>query len=227
MVFLLSLQTANWHNFCEQGKKFCRNIKIDKLYLCATVWTMKIELKKLNFAMIMRCAHDFYRIVDKNRERLAPYFFWAGKGVTPNLSSTVLFMVAYVCTVSFKRIKYKITNDAYDIPFIIMRDDSVAGMIGLDNISPISHDAEIWFWVSQENEGLCVATQSIKKIEDYSLNQLNLQSLYASVVHTNEKSKAMLNRNNYVVEDIKYNVPISGRNPTITNLIKFRKYITR
>ena len=188
---------------------------------------MDIELKKLDFALLWRHSHDFYRVLDSNRARLESYFFWANKNVTPTLSKTVLFMVAYVVDIYYKNIKHKITNSVHDAPFVIMRDNSVAGMIGLDNISPISHDAEIWFWVSQENEGLGVATQSIKKIEDYSLNQLNLQSLYASVVHTNERSKSILARNNYTIEDIKHNVPISKRNPTITNLIKFRKSITK
>ena len=195
--------------------------------MCARLQAMKIELKKLDFSLLWRHSHDFYRVLDANRTRLQSYFFWANKKVTPNFSKTILFMIAYVVDTYYKNIKRKIANSAHDAPFVIMRDNSVAGMIGLDNISPISHDAEIWFWVSQENEGLCVATQSIKKIEDYSLNQLNLQSLYASVVYTNERSKSILTRNNYTIEDIKYNVPISRRNPTITNLIKFRKIITK
>lgn len=189
--------------------------------------TMKIELKKLDFSLLWRHSHDFYRVLDANRTRLQSYFFWANKKVTPNFSKTILFMIAYVVDTYYKNIKRKIANSAHDAPFVIMRDNSVAGMIGLDNINTNTHDAEVWYWLSAENEGIGIASQSIKKIEEYSLNQLKLQSLYASVVHTNEKSKAMLNRNNYVVEDIKYNVPISDRNPTITNLITFRKYITR
>ncbi len=186
-----------------------------------------IELKPLNFKTLFRQSYDFYQLLEHNRNRLAPYFWWASAQVTSSFPKTFLFITGYILDTYRKRILHKINSAPYDEQFIIMSDNNVSGMIGLDNICTSAHDAEVWCFVSHEQEGRSVATSALQKLEEYSVNTLGLDSLYASIVHTNSKSKRILARNNYCITDIKHNVPISRRNPTLTDLIYYRKSITK
>ncbi len=175
----------------------------------------------------MRYYRDFYLVLDNNRERLQPYFFWASKSVTTNFTKSLLFITAYALSTQYKYLLHKIKNSKYDSPFIILQDNQVAGMIGLDKINPYKNDAEVWFWVSNTNEGKGIASSALKQIENYSLDKLNLNSLYACVVRDNEKSKKILNRNEYHITDIKYGVPISQRNPRIVDIVHYRKTLSK
>ena len=188
---------------------------------------MKITLQELNFSSMLRHCRDFYNVLDDNRERLQPYFFWAGKQMTANFPKTLLFITGYILSTKYKYAVHKIKNTAFDIPHIILNGNKVAGMIGLDKINPKTQDAEVWYWVSGVNEGKGVASSALKQIENYSIDKLNLNSLYACVVRDNEKSKKTMQRNDYHITDIKYGVPISQRNPRLVDMMHYRKVLSK
>lgn len=188
---------------------------------------MSIKLQKLSFTTIVRYAHDFYHVLDTNRERLTPYFFWTPRHITPNFTQSLAFMFLNLFQAKIKYIEHKIYATTYPEQFVILNQNKVAGMIGLDKIDPFLHDAEVWYWVSHPNEGHGVATNALKQIEEHSSATLNLNSLYACVVRDNERSKKMLEHNQYEITDIKYNVPISERNHRIVDMLYYRKKLER
>lgn len=188
---------------------------------------MKITLQELNFSTLVRYCRDFYHVLDENRSRLTPYFFWASKQKTPDFMTTFAFVTMYILDTKYKYMLYKIRDKEYDKPFVILNNSHVAGMIGLDKISKQKHDAEVWYWVSDKNEGKGVATNAIEQIENYSINNLGLDSLYTCVVRTNEKSKKLMQRNKYNITDIKYGVPISVRNPRLVDIVHYRKTLSK
>lgn len=188
---------------------------------------MKITLQELNFSALVRYCRDFYHVLDANRDRLVPYFFWAGRQVTPDFMTTFAFVTLYILDTKYKYMLYKVRDKEYDKPFIILNGNKVTGMIGLDKINPQKNNAEVWYWVSSQDEGKGVATNALKQVENYSINKLKLDSLYTCVVRTNEKSKAMMQRNKYHITDIKYGVPISVRNPRLADIVHYKKQLIR
>lgn len=188
---------------------------------------MSTELQRLNFATVIRYASDFYRVLDANRDRLIPYFFWASKRTTPDFAQSLAFLLISLFQSKIKYIQHKIYATPYHEYFIVLNQNKVAGMIGLDKIDHFLHDAEVWYWLSSNDEGHGIATNALKQIEEHSSTALNLNSLYACVVRDNERSKKMLERNQYEIIDIKYNVPISDRNRRIVDMLHYRKKLER
>lgn len=188
---------------------------------------MSIKLQKLNITTIARYAHEFYHVLDANRERLTPYFFWASKNTIPDFAQSLAFMVINLMQIRYQYVIHKFFDTPYHERFVILNQNKVSGMIGLDKIDPFFQDAEVWYWISDQDEGHGVATNALKQVEEYSTNVLNLDSLYACVVRDNEHSKKMLKRNQYEITDIKYGVPISERNHRIVDIVHYRKYLER
>ena len=124
----------------------------------------------MNFSALVRYCRDFYHVLDANRDRLVPYFFWAGRQVTPDFMTTFAFVTLYILDTKYKYMLYKVRNKEYDKPFIILNDNKVTGMIGLDKINPQKNNAEVWYWVSSQDEGKGVATNALKQVENYSIN---------------------------------------------------------
>lgn len=188
---------------------------------------MDIELKKLDFKTVLPRMHEMYRHLEVNRERLAPWFWWASSSVTPNRASFSLFVIAYILSSDVKKIAHKFNpKKLYDEQFVMFADGKVAGMCGLDNIDIKNNkNAELWF-LTFKNNPFGIADTAIKQVEEYSIN-INLNSLYAHVQPDNEKSKKCLSRNNYTVQAETKNALVAKMPDKFAPVYVFDKVLTK
>jgi RimJ/RimL family protein N-acetyltransferase len=187
-----------------------------------------ISLKKMGFRTALPKAREFYNVLSNNRERLAPWFWWMDEKITPNLQKSVIFMILYIFDTKRKKIIHKFSNKKpYDEQFFVMVNGKLGGMVGLDDINNLKQDSEIWYFVTSENESRLIASSVISILENYAVDTKKLNSLYVKTADGNIRSENLLRRNNYEIEKVEYGVPTSKRNPKITNLTTWRKYLGR
>ncbi|MDR2412699.1 MAG: GNAT family N-acetyltransferase [Rickettsiales bacterium] len=188
----------------------------------------KIELKKMGFRTALPKVRELYDIINNNRARLSPWFWWMGEKTTPNLRKTIVFVTLYILDTKRKKLMNILDNKKpYDEQFFAMMDNKIVGMIGLDNIDNTKKDSEFWYLVTKENEGRGIASTMINVLEKYSIDAKGLSSLYAKTADGNIRSENLLKRNNYEIEKVEYSVPTSKRNPKITNLTTWVKDLGR
>jgi RimJ/RimL family protein N-acetyltransferase len=184
-----------------------------------------IKLKKFGFRTAVSNSAEFYKVLTDNRDRLSPWFWWTDSKVTPNFPKTVLFMMLYTLDTKRKKIMHRFSkNKTYDEQFLIFNENKLAGMTGLDNIDTTRRNAELWYFVTGENEGKGTMSASLKVIEEYAFYNKNLDSVYVKTAAGNTRSEALLERNNYQISVIERNVPTSPRNPKITDLTTWSKH---
>lgn len=189
---------------------------------------MKIEIKNFNLKNALPIMGQAFDVIKINRQRLEPWFWWTSAKVTPNKTKTIIFMLLYLLDTKRKEIAHKLdSKKEYDEQFLIFVDGKFSGMMGLDNINIPKRDAELWYFVSSENEGRGIASESIQYLENYSLNENKLNSLYAKVNTENTRSRNLMERNNYVCTDIKYKTRTSKRNPKIADIMTWEKVLTK
>lgn len=188
---------------------------------------MKVQLKGLNFRTVLPRMGEMYRHLEVNRERLAPWFWWAANSVTPNRARFSLFVVAYILSSDAKKLVHKFNpKKLYDEQFVIFVDDKVAGMCGLDNIDIKNNkNAELWF-LTFKNNPFGIADTAIKQVEDYSIN-IDLNSLYAHVQPDNDKSKKCLSRNNYTAQPETKNALVAKMPDKFAPVYVFNKVLTK
>jgi RimJ/RimL family protein N-acetyltransferase len=185
-----------------------------------------ISLKKMGFRTMLPNARAIYQMLEDNRDRLSPWFWWKSENVTPNFTKTVLFATAYVLDTKITKLKYNIKKSkTYDEQFLVFNNGKLAGMVGLDAIDYTRKDAEMWYFVTRENEGKSIANASLKILMDYALGHKNLNSLYAKTAKGNVGSENIMKRNNFRIAKIEFNVPTSRRNPRITDLTTWEREI--
>lgn len=185
---------------------------------------MDIKLKKFSFRTMLPNARDFYNRLEVNRDRLAPWFWWTRKEVTPNFQKMLWFMCMLVLDTKRKKLAHNLTNRGfYNEQFLIYTDGKVAGMVGLDDIDDTMRQAELWYFATIENESRGVIRASVKILEDYAFGAKKLNSIYAKVVENNLESSNFLHSAGYKITKTEYNVPTSKKNPDITNLTTWTK----
>ena len=160
-----------------------------------------IVFKKLNLKNALKTTNAAFDIIDSERERLSRWFWWMSSTITPNNRKFNKFMLLYLLATKRKQLSHKFNNSKlYDEQFLVFVDDKFGGMVGLDNIDDIKKEAEVWYFVSQLNEGHGVASASIQFIEDYVLNNKNTERLYAKIETKNTRSIGLVSRNGYTPE---------------------------
>ncbi len=121
-----------------------------------------------------------------------------------------MFVILYLLDTKRKKIFHKLNpQKLYDEQFVIYNDDGgVAGLCGLDNIDTATQkNAELWALIFRGNP-FGTVDSAIQWIEKYSAN-IKLDSLYAHVQLSNDKSKECLTRNNYTVQEETKDVMVS------------------
>ncbi|MCQ2562682.1 MAG: GNAT family N-acetyltransferase [Alphaproteobacteria bacterium] len=169
-----------------------------------------------------------YNLLDLNKNRLAPWFWWANTGITKNKMLFYLFMVSYLTDTKYKEIAHALWPFVkYDKQFIIHNDEKqIIGMCGLDNIDTTHNkNAELWYLTFKDTP-FGIADEIIQKIENYSINT-GLTSLYAKIQSTNDKSIKLVERNNFTLSDIQKSVHVSARNNNIANMYTYKKQLVR
>ena len=189
---------------------------------------MPVQLKKLNFKTFAKSGGEMYALLQDNRTRLSPWFWWADEKVTPTKFRFYVFMTLYLTDTKRKKIAHKFNSSKqYDEQFFIYNESGkMGGMCGLDNIDiKNTKDAELWYLTFKNNK-FGMADMALSWIEDYSIG-MGLKSLYAKIQSTNDKSIKLAERNNYTLSDTQKNVPISKHNPNIADMYTYTKILTR
>ena len=189
---------------------------------------MEINIKKFNLRNSLPIMGEAFCLINSNRKRLEPWFWWTGAKVTPTKTKSIIFMLLYLLDTKRKEFAHKFNSEKlYDEQFLIFVDDKFGGMIGLDNIDIKKRDAEVWYFVSSDNEGYGIATESIKYISDYSLKHNKLNSIYAKINTQNNRSINLVKKNGFVLDRIEYGVPTSRRIPKIADIMTWTKQLVR
>ncbi len=156
-----------------------------------------ITLEKVKYKNLFERRNEFYQIIDSNRDRLYPWFYWASKFYTGNIFKTLAFFSLYLLNSKADELICKIDKKYfYDEMFFILRDNKLIGASGLGNISK-NTEAEVWMYISKDNEDQGIASQSLKMTEKYSYDIKNLKSLYATTMPDNLKAERTLKTNEY------------------------------
>lgn len=188
---------------------------------------MPIELKKLNFSSFAKNSAEMFNLLESNRDRLSPWFWWAGRDVTPTKMRFYIFMTLYIADTKRKKIVHKLNPfKPYDEQFFVYNENGkIGGMVGLDNIdTKNNNNAEIWGFAFQGN---AETLTGIKLLEDYCINTLGLTSIYGKVQSTNRASRCFWEKYGYNTKTLEQNVRVSKRNPNIADIYTYTKYLYR
>ncbi len=165
----------------------------------------EISLIKLGLTNGLAASHDIYSMINSNRDRLEPWFWWTNNIFTGTMVQSILFILFYITSTKWKKLKHSISaSNQYDEQFLIYFNNELSGLMGLDNIDTEKQDAEIWYLISKNIEGRGIASNSLKTLEKYSYNIKNLKSLYAKTASGNIKSEKILKLNNYKMGKIEF-----------------------
>lgn len=189
---------------------------------------MAVELKKLNLGTVIKSGTEMCDLVISNRARLSPYFWWTNEKLTPNKLALFMFVILYLMDTKRKKIAHKLNpQKLYDEQFVIYNDKGgVAGLCGLDNIdTTIQKNAELWALTFKGNP-FGTADSAIQLVEKYSTS-INLDSLYAHVQLSNDKSKECFKRNNYTAQEGTKDVMVSKIPFKIAPVQVFIKNLTK
>lgn len=188
---------------------------------------MPIELKKLNFTTFVKNRGEMYNLLEENRARLAPWFWWANDKITPTKFRFYVFMGLYLTDTKRKQLLHKLNpSKTYDEQFVIYTDGGkIAGMCGLDNIDTTNKkDAELW---GLAFKGQTQTIESVKILEDYCINTLNLNSIYGKVQSMNRACRLFWEKYGYDNKTVEQNVQVSKHNPNIADIYTYTKILTR
>jgi len=188
---------------------------------------MSIELKQLNFRRFIENGAEMYDLLESNRGRLEPWFWWAGRNVTPNKMRFYIFMTLYIADTKRKKIAHTFNpSKSYDEQFFVYNESGkIGGMVGLDNIdTKTNKNAEVWGLAFKGNNETIA---SIKLLEEYCINTLGLNSIYGKVQSQNRASRYFWEKYGYDEKTLEQNVRISKRNPKIADIYTYTKYLVR
>ena len=188
----------------------------------------QITFKRFTLFNALHVMPDAFHVIDTERDRLSKWFWWTDKKVTPNMARCCLFLLLYLADTKRKEIVHKFDfKKLYDEQFIIMVDGKFGGMTGLDNINYVTKDAEMWRFVSKENEGIGVGSASVKFLEKYSLESKQLKRLYAKINTENTRGIQCMKRNNFTLKTTEYGIPTSRRNHKIADIMTWEKELVK
>ncbi|RJR34383.1 MAG: N-acetyltransferase [Desulfobacteraceae bacterium] len=92
----------------------------------------------------------------------------------------------------------KLISDRRNHVLFISVDSAPIGLVGLQDIDRIDHKAEIWYMVGEEQyRRKDLASQAVRKLNEFSAHHLNLASLYAHVSVFNLASIRVLEKSDY------------------------------
>lgn len=111
--------------------------------------------------------------------------------------------------------------------FIIKSDGKFAGMIGLEGVSEDADSAELWYFLTSENEGRGIASSAVKEIEKYVAANKSLREIRARTAFGNVRSEHTLEKNGFESKRTSYNARLSAQNRRKTAVTTWEKPIQK
>jgi RimJ/RimL family protein N-acetyltransferase len=150
---------------------------------------MPVILEPFSLRHIVTQFREFNSAAKKERARLTPYFWWA----RANDFSRFNFILSGLITEKFAYIMRELPHNK---KFIIRHNDEFAGIIGLDGAAQNAPRAEVWYFVTANNERQHVASRALKEIEFFAQNK-SIDKIYAYTARYNQESQNLLARSGY------------------------------
>lgn len=85
---------------------------------------------------------------------------------------------------------------------VIMVDDQVAGLVGMNQINWENKNAELGYWLGSSFTRRGIMTKATRAIIDYAFNELNLNRLEIRAAFSNKASRGVAEKLNFVQEGI-------------------------
>lgn len=94
----------------------------------------------------------------------------------------------------------QVVNADDEMHLLICQDGAPVGIAGLNGIDPTWGIAELGYYVDPESHGNGYATEAVELVVDYAFDQRRLDKLTADALATNEGSRRVLEKNDFVEE---------------------------
>ena len=85
---------------------------------------------------------------------------------------------------------------------VILRDGSIAGVLGFNTISEANKAAEIGYWLSKEYEGTGLMTRSCRALIDFGFKEYSMNRIMIRCASENARSQAIPKRLGFTFEGI-------------------------
>ena len=185
-----------------------------------------MELKKLNLVTFTLNCNQLYILLDNNRARLSPWFWWAARDITPNKLRFYWFVVKRLADTRFVKVLHGLDSTiSYDQQFIVYNSkNKIGGLCGLDDIDTVNKRAEVWGLAFRGNTE---TIEAMTELEDYCITNLQLKSIYACVKSTNRASQLFWEKYGYDKRRLDLHVKVSQHNPKYADIYTYtRELIT-
>lgn len=153
-------------------------------------------------------AAEIFGVIDRNRDYLRVWLPW----VDGTDSVSVIENVIY----SWQNRKELGTDDIFGI----FKDDCYIGNMGLHEIKKSGNNAEIGYWLAENEQGNGIMTDCVKSLMDYAFNKFGIDRIYIRCANGNYKSHNIPKRIGFVHEKILDNGDSEYGMTKIRNVLK-------
>ena len=150
---------------------------------------MDVHLEGFSLRNIGKQFREFNSAIKKNHARLSPYFWWVCKSDFVRFNFILSGLV-------MEKISHVMHDLPYNKKFIIRCDEKFAGVIGLDGVGQNAPRAEVWYFVTNENEGRHIVSSAINSVEDFARAK-HIDKIYARTTRDNRRSQYLLDKKGF------------------------------
>ena len=136
--------------------------------------------------------HDaaaLYQIIDSERTYLREWLPFIDK--TTHVSATELYIQSIT-----------IMNAATDLLFVMVYQETIAGLISFKSIDNYNKKLEIGYWLSEKLQGKGIVQRSCKTLISYAFEQMGMNRIQIKVGVGNYKSSNIPKKLNFTLEGI-------------------------
>jgi ribosomal-protein-serine acetyltransferase len=146
-----------------------------------------IQLRELSHIDVA----DIFSTIDSERAYLGEWLPFVE--FTQEMAFTHSFVDAYL------------QSDRSSPTFVILFDNTFAGLIGLKDTDKLNCKTEIGYWLSEKYQGKGIVTRSAAKLIEYAFENLNINRIQVRAATGNTKSQRVAERLGFVFEGIERN----------------------
>jgi len=137
-----------------------------------------------------RQANALFELVDANREHLREFLGWL------DLNNSSEDSLDFIKSEVDKRIR----SEALTLTIHVNHE--LKGLLALNTIDHLNHNASIGYWISKDAQGQGIMTKSVKKLIELSFEKLRLHRLEVRCAVHNNKSQKISERLGFQKEGV-------------------------
>lgn len=138
----------------------------------------------------LKDAEPLYELIDQSRLYLRTYLSFIDQTQSPMDTN--------------RFVNNTVRDNALQQAFVavIMVDEQIAGLVGMNQINWLNKTAEIGYWLGEPFINQGVMTKAVQAIIDYGFNQLGLNRMELRATTNNKASRRVAEKLNFVQEGI-------------------------